>query len=693
MARFTPQNIRNIAILGHSHDGKTSLAESLLHAAGAIPRLGSPDNGTATLDFEPEEHRHNISISAGIAHLEWRDTRINLVDCPGFSDFIGECIGALRAVEAAMVVVGANSGMAVGTETAWELLAERGEPRLIVVNKMDKENADFLGVLGQLQATFEPRPVPLHLPIGKEAGFRGVVDLLHRRAYTYDRGTVTAGPIPAEMEADVETYRTQLVEAACMADDTLLEHYLDGAEIADEEIVRATHEGIRKGLVVPVMCASATTEVGEQQVLDAIVELMPSAAEQPASEAEEHGGLVPDSDGPPAAVCFKTIADPFVGRVSFLKVMSGTLRPDLQLVNVGRGQTERLAALSMPLGKTLHPVTELCAGDIGAITKLASTLTGDVLAARDLKVDMHAPALPPRTYQMALRASNPGDEDKVFSGLHKLLDEDPTLHLSREETTHEQILEGMGDVHLAVTLERLKRKYGAEAELRFPRVPYRETVSATARVDKKHKKQSGGAGMYGHCVIEVAPAPRHSGLLWEDKIFGGSIPQNFRPSVEKGVRKAMEEGVLVGSPIVDVHVRLVDGSTHPVDGKDIAFQVAGAMAMREACREARPILLEPVMNVSVTVPERFMGDVMSLLSGKRGRVGGINPLPGGKSQVTAQVPLKEMYEFPKELRSTTQGRGTYTMELASYEEVPANVARVLIEQYQQESAGRAAIEG
>ncbi|MEA2682525.1 MAG: elongation factor [Chloroflexota bacterium] len=688
MATFTPQNIRNIAILGHSHDGKTTLAEAMLHAAGAIPRLGSTDNGTTTLDFEPEEQKHNISISAGIGHLEWRDTKVNLVDCPGFADFIGEAVGGLRAVEAAMVVVGASSGLSVGTEAAWELLSERGEPRLVVVSKMDKENADYLGVLRALQETFEPKPVPLHLPIGAEASFRGVVDLLHRKAYFYEDNKVTEGPIPSEMEADVEAYRTQLVEAACMADDTLLEHYLEGKEIADDEIVRATHEGIRGGLVVPVLCGSATAEVGTQQILDAIVELMPSAAEQPASEAEEHGGLAPDASGPPAALCFKTTADPFVGRISYLKVISGTLKPDQQLYNPARDQVERLASLAMPMGKTLQPVGELCAGDIGAISKLASTLTGDVLTTRETKVDIHAPELPVRTYQMAITAKNKGDEEKVFAGLHKLLDEDPTLELTREETTHEQILRGMGDVHLSVNLEKLKRKYGVDAELHFPRVPYRETITGTARVDKKHKKQSGGAGMYGHCVIEVEPAPRDGGLVWEDKIFGGSIPQNFRPSVEKGVRKAMEEGILVGSPIVDIHVRLVDGSTHPVDGKDIAFQIAGAMAMREACRDAHPVLLEPIMNVSVTVPERFMGDVMSLLSGKRGKVGGMNPQPGAKSQVTAQVPLKEMYEFPKELRSMTQGRGTYTMEFTRYEEVPAHIAQALVETYQKENAGK-----
>jgi elongation factor G len=692
MAKYTPETIRNIAILGHSHDGKTTLAEAMLLAAGAIPRMGSTDAGTATLDFEPEEQKHNISIGAGIGHLDWLDTKINLVDCPGFADFIGEAVSGLRAVEAAMVVVSAGSSIAVGTEAAWELLAERGEPRLVVVNKLDKENADFLSTLTAMQH-LEPKPVPLHLPVGREADFKGVVDLLHRRCYIYDGpGQAHEEDIPADMAADVETYRTQLVEAACMADDALLEHYLEGVEIADEEIVRATHEGIRSGSVVPVLCASAITGVGVHQVLHAINELMPSAAEQPASEAKEHGGLPPDPNGPVAALCFKTTADPFVGRINYLKVISGTLKPDQNLFNPARNQVERLAALTVPLGKTLQPVTELVAGDIGAVSKLAATLTGNVLAAKETQVTVAPAKLPVRTYQMAIEAKNKGEEEKVFAGVHKLLDEDPTLELTREETTHEQILRGTGDVHLDVALEKLKRKYGVEAQLKLPRVPYRETVTATAKVDKKHKKQSGGAGMYGHCVIEVGPGERNAGLVWEDKIFGGAIPQNFRPSVEKGVRKAMEEGVLVGSPIVDVHVKLLDGSTHPVDGKDIAFQIAGAMAMREACREAHPVLLEPIMDVVVTVPERFMGDVMSLLSGKRGKVGATEMVAGGKTQISAHVPLKEMYEFPKELRSMTQGRGTFTMEFSRYEEVPAHVAQPLIEAYQKENAGKVAAE-
>jgi elongation factor G len=692
MAKYTPEQIRNVALLGHSHDGKTTLAESLLFAAGAIPRMGSTDAGTATLDFDPEEQKHNISIGAGIGNLEWEGTKVNLVDCPGFADFVGEVLGALRAVEAAMVVVGANSGVAVGTESAWELLAERGEPRLVVVNKMDKEHADFFGVLAALQQTFEPKPVPLQIPIGQQGAFKGVVDLLHRKAYVYQDGKMSVAEIPADMATDVETYRTQLVEAACMADDALLEHYLDGADIADEEIVRATHEGIRRGQVVPVLCAAATTGVGAQQILDAVVELMPSAAELAPEESTEHGELAPDPGGPVAALCFKTIADPFVGRINYLKVVSGTLKPDMQLLNPARNQTEKIAALTLPLGKTLQPATEVVAGDIGAVSKLAATLTGDTLSAKEKPVTL-APAKPAvLTYQMTVSAKNKGDEEKVFAGLHKLVDEDPTLELIREETTKEQILQGMGDVHLDVALEKLKRKYGVEAQLKLPRVPYRETVTGSAKVDKRYKKQSGGAGLYGHCVIEVEPAPRDSGLVWQDKIFGGSIPQNFRPSVEKGVRKAMEEGVLVGSPIVDVTVRLVDGSTHPVDGKDIAFQIAGAMAMRQACQEAKPVVLEPIMDVTVVVPEQFMGDVMSQLSGKRGKVGGMTAVDGHKSQVTAQVPLKEMYEFPKELRSLTQGRGIYMMSFSRYEEVPSHIAQQLIDAHQKDSAGKVAAE-
>ncbi|MHB8507270.1 MAG: elongation factor G [Candidatus Dormibacteria bacterium] len=684
MAKFAPDRIRNVALLGHSHDGKTTLAEALLHAAGAIPRMGSTEAGNTTLDFEAEEQKHHISISTGIAALEWKEHRINLLDCPGFADFVGEAMAAMHAVEAAMVVVGANSGVAVGTEAAWELLSDRGEPRIVVINKMDKEHADYFGVLAQLQETFEPKPVPLHIPIGAEAGFNGVVDLLHRRAYLYEAGEVNETDVPDGLRAEMETYRTQLVEAACMADDALLEHYLEGVEISDAEIVRATHEGIRNGSVVPVMCAAAAAGMGAADILDAIVELLPSAAELPAHEAEEHGGLSPDPGGAPVALCFKTTVDPFVGRINYLKVVSGTLRPDSQLVNSTRGGGERMGTLSTALGKALHPVEELEAGDIGAVSKLTVTLTGDTLCGREQPVTLHAGALPVRTYQMTVAAKTKGEEEKVFAGLHKLLEEDPSLELVRDDVTHEQVLRGMGDVHLEISLERLQRRYGAQAVLTLPRVPYRETVAGTARVDKKHKKQTGGAGMYGHCVIEVGPAPRDSGLQWEDRIFGGSIPQNFRPSVEKGVRKAMEEGVLTGSPIVDVHVALVDGSTHPVDGKDIAFQVAGSMAMREACREAHPVLLEPIMRVSVTVPEKFMGDVMSLLSGKRGKVGGMEVLSGHKSQVTAQVPLKEMYEFPRELRSMTQGRGVYTMEIDRYEEVPAHIAQPLVEAYSKE---------
>ena len=544
MAKTPPEKIRNVAILGHSHDGKTTLAEALLFAAGAVPRMGSTDSGSATLDFDPEEQKRNISISLGIGHLDWKGHKVNLLDCPGFGDFVGETLGALRAVEAAMVTVGATSGVAVGTEFAWELLSERKEPRIVVVTKMDKEHADFFGALTQVQQRFEPKPVPMQLPIGNESSFRGVVDLLHRKAYVYDGGKVSEGAIPVELQSDVETYRTQLVEAACMADDALMERYLEDAEISDDEVVRATHEGIRRGVVVPVLCSAALGGIGAEEVLDAIVELMPSAAEPAEAEAEGGEALSPDPSAPVTAFCFKTTADPFVGRINYFKVVSGTLRQDQQLLNPRSGQVERIAALSSPQGKTLQSSPELAAGDIGAVPKLAATLTGDTLCTREAQHQLAPVRESQRLFAMAVSAKNKGEEEKVFAGLHKLVEEDPSLELTREEVTKEQILRGLGDVHLDVTLEKLKRKYGVEAQLKLPRVPYRETVTSAARSDKKYKKQSGGAGLYGHCVIEIEPAERDAGFVWQDKIFGGSIPQSFRPSVEKGVSKTMEEGVL-----------------------------------------------------------------------------------------------------------------------------------------------------
>ncbi len=692
MAKLEPEKIRNVALLGHSHDGKTSLAEAALYAGGSIERLGKPEAGNTVFDFEPEEIKRKISISTAVAHLMWQDHKINLLDTPGFQDFVGEVYGALAAAEGALLVVSANTGAVVGTELAWQQLRARSVPTLVVINKMDKEHADFWKALDTLR-DFSPRPVAIQAPIGAEAGFRGVVDLLARKAFEFDaQGRAREVPVPPELASELEVRRSPLVEAAAESDDTLLERYLETGELSDAEVTAALAKGVASGTIVPTLCASATKGTGMGTLLDRIVALLPSPARAPQVQAvnprtDQPEPLAANPAGALAAQVFRTTADPFVGRISYVKVLSGTLTPNQPTVNASRDQPERLGSLGFPKGKQLEAAAEVIAGDIAGISKLQNTSTGETLAARDRPLRAPSIEFPERTYSAAVSAKNKADDEKVSAALTKLVDEDPTLTLVRDPITKESVLQGMGDVHLDVVLEKLKRKYGVEAALQVPRVPYQETVTSTARAEKKYKKQSGGAGLYGHCVIEIAPGPRGTGFVWEDRIFGGSIPQNFRPSVEKGVRETMEQGVISGNPVVDVKVSLLDGSTHPVDGKDIAFKLAGAMAMRQAVLEAKPVLLEPIMDVEVMVPDRNMGDIISDLNGKRGKIAGMEPDSDHIQRVRAQVPLAAMYRFPIDLRSITQGRGKYRMKFSHYEEVPAHVAQQVISGYQKARGG------
>jgi elongation factor G len=692
MARTDPEKIRNVALLGHSHDGKTSLAEAMLYAGGTVDRLGRPDAGNTTFDFEPEETKRKISIGTAIAHLTWHDYKVNLVDTPGFQDFVGEVHGALRAAEGALIVVSASTGVVVGTELAWQQVRAHNLPTLIVVNKMDKENADYWKAVDTFRE-FSPRPVAIQAPIGHEADFKGVVDLLTRKAYEFDpQGRPKEVPIPADLAAEVESRRSPLVEAAAETDDALLERYLDTGELTDTEVTSALAKGVADGSIVPVLCTAASKSIGVGTLLDAIVALLPSPRHAPAVEAqnprtEQAETLSHDLAGPLAAIVFKTTADPFVGRISYVKVVSGVLTAGTPLLNAAKDQPERAGTIGFPKGKTLEPATEVVAGDIAGISKLQVTATGDTLASRDHPLRLSAIDYPAQTYSATVNAKNKADEEKVNAALVKLVDEDPTLTLEHEPITKESIVHGMGDVHLDVVLEKMKRKYGVEGSLSVPRVPYQETITSSAKAEKKYKKQSGGAGLYGHCVIDIEPVPRGTGFVWEDKIFGGSIPQNFRPSVEKGVRETMEQGVLTGNPLVDIKVRLLDGSTHAVDGKDIAFKLAGAMAMRQAVMDAKPVLLEPIMDVEVLVPERNMGDVISDLNGKRGKIAGMEPSGDHMEKVKAQVPLSSMYRFPIDLRSITQGRGRYTMKFSHYEEVPAHAAQPVIAAYQKSKGG------
>lgn len=662
----------NVAILGHSHDGKTTLAESLLFAAGASPRLGSTDQGTAVLDYEPEEQRRHISVQLGIACLRWKDSALALLDTPGFQDFEGEVVEALSVADAAVIVVGANAGgnPPLGAESTWDLLAERQLPRLIVITKLDKEHADFEATYAGLQRRFTPRPIALQLPIGSEHSFQGAVDLLTQRALIFDpQGGYSETSCPAELQDQVSRRRQELVEAVAETDDQMLERYLEGEEPSADQLLEALHQATASGKLAPVLVSASAHALGAKPVLDALANCL-GRVTVPSPET-----------GPPTLFFFKTVADPF-GKISYFRVVSGSLQGDAHLVNTRTGAEERIARPMRPNGKSLEAVEQLVRGEIGAATKLIHVATGDTLGPRGTAASP-IPQFPPTSYTMAIRPKAKGDEEKIHSGLTHILEEDPTLRIEREPGTHETLLHGLGDVHLEVTLEKLRRKYQVEALLAVPQVPYQEAVRASARQQHKYKKQSGGAGLYGDCTIEIEPLVRGAGFVWEDKIFGGAIPQQFRLSVEKGVRQTLEQGALAGFPIVDVKVKLVDGSTHPVDGKDIAFQLAGAMAMREAVEKAGAYLLEPVMEVVVTVPADHMGEVIGHLNARRGHIGGMNPVGTGLEQVSARVPLAEMYHFPIELRALTQGRGRYTMTFDHYEEVPAQVAQPIIAARQQ----------
>lgn len=684
-----PDRIRTVAVVGHSHEGKTTLCEALLHASGATPRMGSTDQGTSILDHEPEEQRRSMSITAAVAHLDWDGHRVNLIDVPGFQDFAGEMAAAMAAADAVVLVVGAGGSVPVGAELAWEMVANRRLPALIVVNKMDKENAAYEATVDALREAFDRKPIAVAVPIGSAGDFLGYVDLVNDSAHEFEAaGRARDAALPGAMREEVERAHAALVDAAAETDDALIEKYLGGTELSDDEVRGALHAAALRGTLVPIVCAAAADERGAALVLDSIVRYLPGPSEQVhrgQNSAGEEVEIACDPSGPLVAHVFKTTVDSF-GKSSYFKVLRGTMRADTHPYDVQQDVEERFAQLARPMGKTLVNATEVGVGDIGVVTKLPHARTGDALGVRGQVVTLPPMNIPAASYSAAITAKTKGDEDKIMSSLARLAEEDPAFSTDRDPVTGEVMVHGLGDVHLDVALERIKRKYGVDAVLAPPRIPYRETISGTARVAHKYKKQSGGAGLYGDCTIEIEPLPRGGGYVWEDKIFGGSIPHQFRPSVEKGVRQTMEQGAVSGNPIVDVKVRLVDGSTHAVDGKDIAFQIAGAMAMREAVQKANPVLLEPIMDVHVVVAERFMGDVMSLFNGKRGRVAGMNPLGDGRAEVSAQVPQAEMHSFPTELRALTQGRGRYTMAPARYEEVPAHVAQTIIAAHSKEHA-------
>lgn len=689
MKEYKSDKIRNVGIFAHGGAGKTSLAEALLFSTGAVNRLGRVDDGTATTDFEPEEVKRKVTISTGLAPCEWRDHKINFLDTPGYADFVAEVKGSLRAVDAALVILCAASGVEVGTENAWKYAGDLGLPRLAFVNKMDRENADFFGTVDQMKEKLGGNIVPIQMPIGAQDSFKGIVDLVKMKAYTpaNNQGTqYTEGEIPADLKDKAEEARLGLIEAAAETDDDLLAKYLEGEELTDEEIRTGLVKGLAQAKFCPVLCGSAAKNIGAQQLLDALVAFGPgpentvAKGQNPATkEAMER--KVGD---PFAAHVFKTTADPFVGRLSYIRVFSGQLKPDATLYNASRDKSERIGNIFTMKGKTQDMMTVANAGDIVVVAKMAETRTGDTLCDKDKPIIFEPIDYPKPMLTMAVEAKNKGDEDKIGNALHRMSDEDPTFTLEKNNETHQLLASGISDMHIDVVAERMKRKFGVDVKLSDPRIPYRETIRASNKVEYKHKKQSGGHGQYGHVWLQLDPLPTGSGFEFAETIFGGSVPRQYFPAVEKGVRDALANGIIAGFPVTDIKVTLTDGSYHDVDSSEMAFKIAAVGAMKKGVLVAKPILLEPVYSLEVIVPESYMGDIIGDFNSRRGRILGMEPIGGGLGVVRAQAPLAEVFRYSIDLRSMTQGRGKFDMVFDHYEEVPGRIAESIIAAYKKD---------
>lgn len=666
------KDIRNVALVGHGGAGKTALTEALLYTAGVISRMGNAQDGNMVSDFEPEEAQHKMSIATAVANFIHKDTKINLIDTPGFTDFIAEVKCGIKVADSALFVVSATGGVEVQTEVIWEEHTFPQTSKAIFVNKMDRENADFFAAIKQAQEQLSQFCVPVQLPIGSAENFKGIVDLINVKAYIGSDKSVKEAPVPEEMNELVAEYRDKLLDIVAEKDDGLLEKYLEGQEPDNKDILAALKLGLADGSICPVYCGTATGLIGTGPLTDAIVNLFPSAEHGITALADgQEFELIPSNDSPVCAFVFKTFADPFVGRLSLFKVLSGELHHDTSLINTAHNQSEKLAQLFIPHGKKQEPVEKVNAGDIGAVAKLTITHTNDTLTGKDREVTIPQVDFPKPIFHEAIYAQAKADEEKLSTSLTKLLEEDPTVKINRNPVTHETIVSGMGEIQLDVLRERLKRKYGVESYFRTPKISYRETIAKKIKVQGKYKKQSGGRGQYGDCWIEVEPLERGKEFEFVDKIFGGSIPQSFRPAVEKGILEAMHEGIIAKSPVVDLKVTLVDGTYHPVDSSEMAFKIAGSMALKAALQQAGSILLEPIDNIEVVVPESMVGDIIGDLNSRRGKVQGMEPIGEGKEIIRAQIPEAELTRYSIELRSITGGRAKFTRSFSHYNEVPA----------------------
>jgi elongation factor G len=684
---YDAKDIRNVLLVGHGGAGKTTLLEAMLFTAGQITRMGTVEDGNTVSDHDPDEQRRQISVSLAMAPVEWKGTKINVLDAPGTADFVGDLRMAVRAADAVIVVVSAVDGVEVQTEYAWELAVEAGLPRAIFVNKLDRERADFQGTLDQLVSSFGNQVAPFELPIGAEHEFRGIADLLHEKADLYPSGPAAEeSDWPDDLHAMADPAREKLIEAVAESDDALIEEYLEEGTLPEEHIVSGAKAGFANARLAPVTCGSAEKAMGIDRLLDLIVEEFPSPVDRGAIAVIAKGGdeeeRACDPAAPTCALIFKTVSDPFVGHITMFRVFSGKIRPDSSVFNATQGTEERIGQLFTQIGKEHTSVPEVLAGDIGAVAKLQHAHTGDTWSMKNEPVTLLPMDLPEPLLAYAIAPRTKGDEDKLATGLSRLREEDPSFRVARNEETHETVIYGMGEAHLDVQMSRLKAKFGVEVDHRPAKIAYRETIKGKAAAVGRHVKQTGGHGQYAVCNIEIEPLPRGEGFVYEDKIFGGAIPHQFIPSIEKGIVKTMAEGVRSGNPMVDVKVLLTDGKFHAVDSSDMAFQIAGSLALKEAAEEAGIALLEPVVQLAIVVPESFTGDVMGDLNSKRGKIQGIEQIGGGKQRINALVPQGEVARYVIDLRSMTGGRGAFTMTFSHYEEMPSHLSSKVIEAYE-----------
>ncbi|MCG8499098.1 MAG: elongation factor G [Firmicutes bacterium] len=688
MKQYPISKVRNVCLMSHGGAGKTSLAEAMLYNTGVLDRFGKVTDGTTTTDYDPEEIKRKISISTALAPCEWKGDKFNIIDTPGYFDFVGGVMEGVRVADAAVILVSGKSGVAVGTEKAWKYAVDRKIPRIVFVNKMEEDNANFYAVLDQLREKFGKAVAPFQVPIKEGDHFIGFVNVVDMKARKFDGQKVVDIPIPDGMEDKVAPVREMILESVAESSEELMEKYFEGEEFTPEEIHRALRVGVEEGSIIPVLCGSALTNTGVQVLMDAIIEYFPSPDEMGAitgtkPDSEDIVERKPDEKEPLAALVFKTVADPYVGKLSLFRVFSGTLTADSTVYNPSTDSNEKIGHLYVLRGKKQIEVNKVTAGDIGAVTKLAKTNTGDTLCDVSQPIVLEGVNFPEAAISLAIVPKAKGDEEKIGSGLHRLVEEDPTLKVELNKETHQQLISGIGEQHLDIIVSKLKSKFNVSVDLIEPKVPYRETIKKKVKVEGKHKKQSGGHGQFGHVWIEFEPG-EEDGLTFKEKIFGGAVPKNYIPAVEKGLLDSMRHGVLAKYPVVNLKAILVDGSYHPVDSSEMAFKVAASLAYKKGLEQAGPVLLEPINHVEVMIPDDYMGDIIGDLNKRRGRVLGMNPQSGGHQQVVAEVPMAEIFKYATDLRSMTQGRGSFTSKFERYEEVPPNISEKIIEEAKKE---------